>query len=271
VNRLSDAPEGADAAGWLRAGCREANVTAIEGDYQSEERGMSEVDVTVVLAHGAWADGSSWNKVISGLRSEGVKAIAAPLPLTTLADDAAALDHLLERVEGPVVLAANAYAGAVVQSVSSDQVASLVYVSALAPDEGETVGDVYYWAESHELAPELGPDSHGLIWLPEEAFSRAFAQHATELEQALLAATQRPLAAACIGVPVGRPAWKDRPSWFLVAEEDRMIPPATQRYMAERMKARVHTAPTDHMPMVTAPSTVTGIVMEAVREAGPGR
>src|SRR6201986_4257586 len=119
---------------------------------------------------------------------------------------------------------------------------------------------------AHRPAPEPGPDSHGLIWLPEEAFSRAFAQHATELEQAVLAATQRPLAAACIGVPVGRPAWKDRPSWFLVAEEDRMIPPATQRYMAERMKARVHTAPTDHMPMVTAPSTVTGIVMEAVRE-----
>ena len=91
--------------------------------------------------------------MISGLRSEGVKAIAAPLPLTTLADDAAALDRLLERVEGPVVLAANAYAGAVVQSVSSDQVASLVYVSAPAPDEGETVGDVFCWAESHSPGP----------------------------------------------------------------------------------------------------------------------
>ena len=227
---------------------------------------MQETDVAVVLAHGAWADGSSWSKVIAALRSEGVKAIAAPLPLTTLTDDAAALDQLLERVKGPVVLAANAYAGAVIGSVSNEQVAALVYVSALAPDEGETVGDVYYWAEHHALAPKLGPDSHGLIWLPEEAFSRAFAQHATELEQALLAATQRPLAAACIGVPVWAPLWKDLPSWFLVAEEDRMIPPATQRYMAERMKARVRTAPSDHMPMITAPTAVVDILLEAARE-----
>jgi pimeloyl-ACP methyl ester carboxylesterase len=218
---------------------------------------MSEADVAVVLAHGAWADGSSWNKVVAALRSEGVKAVAAPLPLTTLADDVAALDR---------VLVANAYAGAVIGSVSKEKAASLVYVSALAPDEAETVADVYYWAESHALAPELGPDSHGLIWLPEEAFSLAFAQHATELEQALLAATQRPLAAACIGVPVGRPAWRDLPAWFLVAEEDRMIPPATQRFMAERMKARMRTAPADHMPMITAPAVVVGIVLEAVRE-----
>jgi pimeloyl-ACP methyl ester carboxylesterase len=227
---------------------------------------MSATGVTVVLAHGAWADGSSWGKVIAGLRAEGVKSIAAPLPLTTLADDVAALGQVLERVEGPVVLVANAYAGAVIGSAVDEKAAALVYVSALAPDEGETVGDVYYWAESHELAPRLGPDPHGRIWLPEEAFSQAFAQHATELEQALLAATQRPLAAACIGVPVGRPTWKDLPAWFLVAEEDRMIPPRTQRYMAERMKARVRAVPADHIPMVTAPSAVTGIVMEAVRE-----
>jgi pimeloyl-ACP methyl ester carboxylesterase len=227
---------------------------------------MSETDVAVVLAHGGWADGSSWSKVITGLRSEGVKAVAAPLPLTSLPDDVAALDQMLERVEGPVVVAGNAYAGAVIASTSDEKVASLVYVAALAPDEGETVGDVYYRAEPHPQAPVLGPDRHGLIWLPEEAFGRAFAQHASTLEQALLAATQRPLAAACIGVPVRRPAWKDRPSWFLVAMEDRMIPAETQRFMAERMKARVRTAPADHMPMVTAPSAVVDIVLEAVRE-----
>jgi pimeloyl-ACP methyl ester carboxylesterase len=227
---------------------------------------MSETDVAVVLAHGAWADGSSWSKVIAGLRSEGVKAVAAPLPLTSLADDAAALDQMLERVADPVVVAGNAYAGAVIASTSDEKVASLVYVSALPPDEGETVGDVYNWAELHPLAPELGPDRHGLIWLPEEAFGSAFAQHASPLEQALLAATQRPLAAACIGVPVRRPAWKDRPSWFLVAEEDRMIPAETQRFMAKRMKARVRTAHADHMPMITAAPAVVDIVLEAVRE-----
>jgi pimeloyl-ACP methyl ester carboxylesterase len=227
---------------------------------------VSATDATVVLAHGAWADGSSWSKVIAALRSEGVRAVAAPLPLTSLEDDVAALDHMLERVEGPVVVAGNAYAGAVIGSTSNETVASLVYVSALAPDEGETVGDIFYRAEPHPLAPVLGPDRHGLIWLPEEAFGRAFAQHASTLEQALLAATQRPLAVACISAPVRRPAWKDRPSWFLMALEDRMIPAETQRFMAERMKARVHTTPADHMPMVTAPSAVVDIVLEAVRE-----
>jgi len=229
----------------------------------------SETDVTVVLAHAAWTDGSSWNKVIAGLRSQGVKAVAAPLPLTMLADDVTALDQVLERVEGPVVLAGHAYSGAVIASTGSEKVASLVYVTALAPDEGETVGDVYYWAEHHERAPKLGPDPHGLIWLPEAAFAEAFAQQASPLEQALLAATQRPLAAACIGVPVGRPRWKDRPSWFLVAEADRMIPAETQRFMAERMKARVRTAPADHVPMITAAPAVVEILLEAVRAAEP--
>jgi pimeloyl-ACP methyl ester carboxylesterase len=232
---------------------------------------MPESAVTVVLAHAAWADGSSWNKVIAGLRSEGIKAVAAPLPLTTLADDVAALDQTLERVEGPVVVAGHAYAGAVIASTSSEKVASLVYVTALAPDEGETVGDVYYWAEHHPEAPVLGPDRHGLIWLPEEAFSRAFAQHASPLEQALLAATQRPMAPACISVPVRRPLWKDQPSWFLVAEEDRMIPAGTQRFMAERMKARVRTVPADHVPMITKASAVVDIMLEAVREVESNR
>jgi len=228
---------------------------------------MPESQVGVVLAHGGWADGSSWAKTITGLRSAGVKAVAAPLPLTSLADDVAALSETLERAEGPVVVAGHAYAGAVIASVSHEKVASLVYVTALAPDEGETVSEVFYRAEPHPQAPVLAPDRHGLIWLPEEAFAAAFAQHATELEQALLAATQRPLAVDCIGVPVPRPAWRDRPSWFLVAEEDRMIPVETQHFMAERMKARVHTVPADHVPMITASPAVVGIVLEAVREA----
>ena len=227
---------------------------------------MSESDVGVVLAHGGWADGSSWSKVIAGLRSQRVKAVAAPLPLTSLADDVAALDQMLERVEGPVLVAGHAYAGAVIASTNDKKVASLVYVAALAPDEGETVGDIFYRAEPHPQAPVLSPDRHGLIWLPEEAFASAFAQHTSTQEQALLAATQRPLAAACIGVPVPRPAWKDRPSWFLVAEEDRMIPAETQRFMAERMKAHVRTLPADHVPMLTAPSAVVDRPLEAVRE-----
>lgn len=251
----------------MRAAHGNAQALCISHGYEGAEvSGMSESEIRVVLTHGAWADGSSWTKVIAGLRAEGVKAVAVPLPLTSLADDVAALDRTLEVMAGPVVLVGHAYAGAVISSTTDDKVAALVYVAALAPDEGETVADIFYRAEPHPKAPKLGPDRHGLIWLPEEAFAAAFAQHATEQEQALLAATQRPIAAGAIGVQLMRPSWKDRPSWFLVAGEDRMIPAETQRFLAERMGAHVHTAPVDHMPMVTAPAAVVDIIMEAVRQ-----
>ena len=229
---------------------------------------MSDNAVTVVLAHGAWADGSSWNKVISSLRVQGVKSIAAPLPLTSLPDDVAALERTLERVDGPAVLVGHAYAGAVIAGARSEKIRSLVYVAALAPAEGETVADVFNHAEPHPMAPKLAPDRHGLIWLPDIAFAAAFAQHATPEEHTLLAAIQRPIALQCIGVKVGRPLWLERPSWFLVAEADRMIAPDTQRFMASRMKAQVRHLPVDHTPSVTAPAAVTDIILEAISKAG---
>jgi pimeloyl-ACP methyl ester carboxylesterase len=236
-----------------------------------KEQGMPLKDTNVVLAHGAWADGSSWSKVIAPLRAEGARVFAAPLPLTSLADDVAALDRTLERIEGPVVLVGHAYAGAVIAATRDEKVRSLVYVAALAPDEGETVSDVFYRAEPHPRAPKLAPDSHGLIWLPDDAFAAAFAQHASAEEQALLAAVQRPIAVPCISVKVGRPLWKDRPSWFLVAEEDRMIMRETQLFMATRMKARVQSHPVDHTPIITRPSVVVDIILAAVRDAAPGQ
>jgi pimeloyl-ACP methyl ester carboxylesterase len=223
--------------------------------------------ISVVLAHGAWADGSSWSKVIGALRTEGVRVSAAPLPLTSLADDVAALDRTLERIEGRVVLVGHAYAGAVIAATRNEKVASLVYIAALAPDEGETVADVFYRAEPHPRAPKLAPDSHGLIWLPDNAFADAFAQHASVAEQEWLAAVQRPIAVSCIGVKVGRPLWKERPSWYLVAEQDHMIIPDTQRFMAERMKANVRSHPVDHTPIVTAPGVVVDIIRDAMRAA----
>src|SRR5882724_1894481 len=220
--------------------------------------------VSVVLVHGAWADGSSWSKVIGPLGADGIRVLAAPLPLTSLADDVAALDRTLERIDGPVVLVGHAYAGAVIAATRDEKVRSLVYVAALAPDEGETVADVFYRTEPHLQAPKLAPDDHGLIYLPEAAFAAAFAQHATAEAQTLLAAVQRPISAACITVAVDRPLWKDRPSWFLVAEEDRMIVPETQRFMATRMKARVRSHQVDHTPIVTAPGVVVEIIRDAV-------
>jgi len=227
---------------------------------------MSTNDVNVVLVHGAWADGSSWRQVISGLRSNGIKAVTVPVPLTTLADDAAALQRTLERIERPVVLAGHAYAGAVIASTRDPKVKALVYIAALAPAEGETVADVFYRSAPHPQAPKLAPDRHGLIWLPQDAFAAAFAQNASAEEQAVLAAVQRPIAPACISVAVGRPLWKDLPSWYLLAEQDRMIPAATQRFMAERMKARISAHPVDHTPSVTAPGLVVDLILKAVQE-----
>jgi len=227
---------------------------------------MSNKDVSVVLAHGAWADGSSWARVVTALDAEGISAVAAPLPLTSLADDVAALNRTLDRVEGPVVLAGHAYAGAVIAETRSPRVKALVYVAALAPDEGETVADVFYRTPPHPFAPKLAPDADGLIWLPESAFASAFAQGARSEDLAVLAAVQRPISPACITVPVGRPRWKDVPSWFLIAEEDRMIAPETQRVMAARMKATVRSHAVDHTPIVTAPVHVTDLIREAVSE-----
>jgi pimeloyl-ACP methyl ester carboxylesterase len=227
---------------------------------------MSSSDVNVVLVHGAWADGSSWAKVIGRLAAGGTKVVAAPLPLTSFRDDVAALDRTLERVQGPIVLVGHAYAGAVIAATRNAQVKALVYVAALAPDAGETVADVFTRGEPHAQAPKLAPDQHGLIYLPEQAFAAAFAQHASVEEQTLLAAVQRPISPDCITVAMERPLWKDRPCWFLVAEQDRMIAEANQRFMAERMKARLRAHPVDHTPLVTAPEVVVDIIQEAVRE-----
>jgi pimeloyl-ACP methyl ester carboxylesterase len=228
---------------------------------------MSSTDVSVVLVHGAWADGSSWSKIIKPLAAEGVGVTAAPLPLTSFKDDVAALEHALDRVPGPVVLAGHAYAGAVIAAARNDKIKALVYIAALAPDEGETVADVFARGEPHPKAPKLAPDNHGLIYLPGAAFAAAFAQNATPDELAVLAAVQRPISPACITVPVPPPLWKDRPSWFLVAEQDRMIIADNQRFMAQRMRATVRAHPVDHTPIVTAPGIVLSVMLEAVTAA----
>jgi pimeloyl-ACP methyl ester carboxylesterase len=218
----------------------------------------------IVLVHGAWADGSSWNDVIGPLLAKGLNAVAAPIPLTSLSDDVAALDRALERIDGPVTLVAHAYAGAVIAASASERVRSLVFIAALAPDAGETVAEVFYREKPNPQAPQLTPDGHGFIWLPPEGFAAAFAQHASAERAALFAATQRPIAVACIQEKAPKPAWREKPSWYLIAEEDRMISPVTQRFMAQRMGAEIRAEKVDHMPLVTAPQPVIEIILEAV-------
>lgn len=219
---------------------------------------------SIVLVHGAWADGSSWNDVIGPLQSNALSVLAAPLPLTSLSDDIAALDRALEHTSGPVILVAHAYAGAVISATINERIRALVYIAALAPDEGETVAEVFYRDKPHPQAPQLAPDAHGFIWMPQAAFATAFAQHAPPERAALLAATQRPIALACIQERAPKPGWRVKPSWYLVAEEDRMINPATQLFMAGRMGARIRSERVDHTPLATAPQPVVEVILETV-------
>jgi len=228
------------------------------------EMSGSETTASVVLAHGAWADGSSWGQVIKPLQSRGLKVLAAPLALTSLSDDVAALERALARTDGPAVLVGHAYAGAVIGASTNARVRSLVFIAALAPDEGETVGEIFYRDKPHPEAPQLSPDNYGFIWMPDERFGTAFCQHASAEQAALLAATQRPIAVACIREKAPRPAWKMKPSWYLVAREDRMINPATQLFLARRMGARTRSEKIDHAPLVTAPELVVEMILEAV-------
>jgi len=221
---------------------------------------------TVVLVHGAWADGSCWKDAILPLESQDLKVICAPIPLTSLTDDVSALTRVLERMSGPVVLVGHAYGGAVIGAIREERVKSFVYVAALAPDEGETVAQVFYRDEPHAEAPNLAPDKHGFIWMPENGFGRAVAHKAPTDLARILASVQRPISVQCIQERVPAPGWKTRPSWYLLAEEDRMINPKTQQFMARRMGARVRSSRVDHSPMYTATGLVVDVILEAASE-----
>ena len=220
-------------------------------------------NTTVIVVHGAWADGSSWQSVMRPLEERGLNVIAAPIPLTSLSDDAATLKRTIARTKGPVIVAGHAYAGAVIATAHDDRVKALVYVAALAPDEGETVAQTFYRDETHPKAPQLAPDADGFIWLPDEAFANAFAQNASAEQIALSKAVQRPISVKSIQESAPTPAWKSKPSWYLIAEQDRMINPKTQHFMAERMKATVRSFPVDHTPLLTAPDKVVEVILEA--------
>src|SRR5262249_38500589 len=147
---------------------------------------------------------------------------------------------------------------------TNERAVSMVFIAALTPDEGETVGEVFTREKPHPEAPQLAPDRDGCIWMPEPRFATAFCQNAFPEQAALLAATQRPIALACIVEKAPKPAWKTKPSWYLVAEEDRMINPTTQLFLARRMGAQIRSETIDHTPLVTAPELVVEMILLAV-------
>ncbi|HKC13314.1 MAG TPA: alpha/beta fold hydrolase, partial [Vicinamibacteria bacterium] len=142
-------------------------------------------------------------------------------------------------------------------------VKALVYVAAIVPDEGETVGQVFGRLAPHPKAPKLQPDADGFLWLRADAFLDAVAPDAPLEERALMFATQKPIAVKCLGEPMTAPAWKQKPSWFLIAENDRMVSPETQRFTAERMNADVVSLPVDHTPLASRPGAVADLIEQA--------
>lgn len=165
--------------------------------------------------------------------------VAAPIALTSISDDSAALRRTIARTEGPVIAAGHA------TTANDERVKALVYIAALAPDEGETVAQVFYRDKAHPNAPKRSPDEEGFTWMPDASFEQAFAQNATSKQIALCRTVQRPIALKSIQEKVAAPSWKKKPAWYLLAE-DRMINPQTQHFMAERMKATVRSFAVDH-------------------------
>jgi pimeloyl-ACP methyl ester carboxylesterase len=191
---------------------------------------------TLTLTHGnpvGRSRGRRWSKVIPELHRLGLDVVSAQIPLTSLTDDVAAVQRTLGRVRGPVTLAAHSYGGALITAAVSGQpkVKGLAFIAAMAPDEGETVGALLHRVKPHPKAPQLVLDENGLLWMPADGFANAVAHEATSEEIAILTAAQKPIVLKCLGEAMAKPAWKERPSWYLLAEKDRMISPVTQRFM----------------------------------------
>ncbi len=220
---------------------------------------------TIVLVHAAWADASSWSSVIGRLLKAGVKVISAQIPMTSLSDDVAALKLTLERADsGPILLVSHSYSGAVITALQGDdRIRGLAFVAAMPPDEGETVGDLFFREPPHEKAPHLEPDVHGFLWMSEEGMRNAVAHLATAEQTSIMTATQRPISMKCLGEAIQTPGWKANPTWYLLAEEDRMFSPKTQRFVADRMGAQVRSYHVDHAPQISEPDLVVNFILEA--------
>jgi pimeloyl-ACP methyl ester carboxylesterase len=219
---------------------------------------------TVVLVHGAFADGSSWNKVIPLLQARGFDVVAVQNPLTSLADDVAATQRAMESAPGPVVLVGHSWGGAVItQAGADDRVKALVYVAAFAPDAGQSVNDLLKLGPVPAWATSLRKDSAGFLTLPPAIVAKDFAQDLPAAEAKVMAATQGPWAERCTGDVLSAAAWKEKPSWYVVASNDHMINPAAQAHMAGRIHATVSTVSASHVPMLSHPDDVAAAIVAA--------
>ena len=216
----------------------------------------------VLLVHGAWADGSCWAKVIPLLQAKGLDVIAAQIPLTSLDDDIAVTRRMLGMRPTPTVLVGHSYGGAVITGAATgaENVKSLVYITGFGLDQGESLETLSKQGQPSAGSTAIAPDKNGFLWIDRGRFHSAFAADATEVEAAVMAAVQKPLAIAAFTGTCGTPAWKSLPSWYLQCTKDQMIPPPAQALMAERMRATVRSVASSHAPFMAHPADVAEII-----------
>jgi pimeloyl-ACP methyl ester carboxylesterase len=219
---------------------------------------------TVVLVHGAFADGSCWAKVIPLLTKRGLKAVAVQNPLSSLADDVTAVHRVVDRQEGPVLMVGHSWGGAVITEAGNHpQVKGLVYVAAGAPDSGQSFDD---WWKPYPPAPgasEIKPYGEGYVALTRDGVRKHFVQDVPADEADIVFATQGPLAVKCFGDKITEAAWRSKPSWYIVAAHDETIPPDVERDSAKRMGAETLVLESSHVPMLSQPDAVTEFIAKA--------
>jgi pimeloyl-ACP methyl ester carboxylesterase len=244
----------------LGAGCAQSAKNPEPAPAQSVKN--------IVLVHGAFADGSSWAKIIPILQSHGFNVTAVQNPLTSFADDVAATNRVLAAQTGPVILVGHSWGGVVITEAGMDpKVVGLVYVAAFGPDVGEVVGDL---GKAYPPPPALAApivDKQGFMTLSTDAIVKHFAQDLPAAEARVVAATQGPINAAAFGTKVSSAAWKTKPSWYIVSKLDGAIAPDAERFFAKRMKATTTELDTSHVPMLSKPEDVAAVIMDAAAKA----
>lgn len=218
----------------------------------------------VILVHGAWADGSSWSKVIPLLADKGMTVTAVQLPLTSFEADVAAVRRAITLAEGDVVLVGHSYAGAVIGEAGNDpKVQRLVYIDAFAPDAGESAGSLFAQFEAAALGAEMRPDAEGFLKLTQNGIFNLFAQDLDEAEKAVVYATQGPVNGAALGGTLTQAAWRSRPTFYLIGDQDHAIPRNEQERMATRMDATIGHVNSSHVPMLSQPAAVSSFILKA--------
>ena len=219
---------------------------------------------TIILVHGAFADGGSWNRVISTLEKDGYNVIAVQNPLTSYADDVATTRRVIDAQQGSVVLVGHSYGGAVITkaAIGASNVRALVYIAAFGPDAGENLQKLLEEYPS-KIGAALVPDAAGFLYIDRAKFAEVFAADVSEHELSVMAASQKPINSQIFGQVYEAPAWRDIPSWYLIATEDQAINPQLQRLFAERMKATVDEVKSSHVPFASNPSAVVATIKKA--------